>query len=129
MIRTVILPAILLLLVTPGCSTPDSRPDVIVIMVDTLRTDYLGTYGFQGEISPNIDELAAESIQFENCIAQAPWTSPSIASFITSLHPQNHCVANGYGLFCEATEDEFVWSSRETSVPNRSHISLSRRCL
>ena len=84
---------------------------MIVIMVDTLRADYLGAYGFEGDISPNIDALAAESIQFENCIAQAPWTSPSIASFITSLHPQNHCVANGYGLFCEVIEDEYVWES------------------
>jgi arylsulfatase A-like enzyme len=94
-----------------GCSSQDPRPNVIVIMVDTLRADYLGTYGFEGEISPNIDALAAESIQFDNCIAQAPWTSPSIASFITSLHAQNHCVANGYGLFCEVIEDEYAWET------------------
>jgi len=95
-----------------GCSSQDSRPNVIVIMVDTLRADYLGTYGFEGEISPNIDALAAESVQFDNCIAQAPWTSPSIASFITSLHAQNHCVANGYGLFCEVIEDdEYAWET------------------
>lgn len=94
-----------------GCSSQDSRPNVIIIMVDTLRADYLGTYGFEGEISPNIDALAAESVQFDNCIAQAPWTSPSIASFVTSLHAQNHCVANGYGLFCEVIEDEYAWET------------------
>jgi arylsulfatase A-like enzyme len=103
---------VLLLLAALGCGAQDSRPNVIVIMVDTLRADYLGAYGFEGEISPNIDALAAESVQFDNCIAQAPWTSPSVASFVTSLHPQNHCVANGYGLFCEVIEDdEYAWET------------------
>jgi len=99
------------LLAAFGCSSQGSQPNVIVIMVDTLRADYLGAYGFEGDISPNIDALAAESVQFDNCITQAPWTSPAIASFITSLHAQNHCVANGYGLFCEVIEDEQVWES------------------
>ena len=49
--------------------------------------------------------------RFDGCIAPAPWTSPSIASTFTSLHAQNHCVANGYGLFCEVIEDEYVWES------------------
>ncbi|HXV74967.1 MAG TPA: sulfatase [Candidatus Polarisedimenticolaceae bacterium] len=98
-------------LVPAGCGPSDARPNVIVIMVDTLRADYLGAYGFDGEVSPNVDALARESVQFDRCLAQGPWTAPSIASFLTSLHPQNHCVGNGYGLFCEATDDEFVWSS------------------
>ena len=102
---------IVALLAAMGCSSQGSQPNVIVIMVDTLRADYLGAYGFEGDISPNIDALAAESVRFDNCIAQAPWTSPSIASFVTSLHAQNHCVANGYGLFCEVIEDEYLWES------------------
>ena len=67
-----------------------SRPDLIVILVDTLRRDYLGTYGFQGEISPALDRFANESVLFENAISAAPWTLPSVASIFTSLYPEEH---------------------------------------
>jgi arylsulfatase A-like enzyme len=70
----------------------DERPSFIVLIVDTLRADYLGTYGFEGQISPNLDRLAAESVLFENCFANAPWTKPSIATLFTSLPPAVHGV-------------------------------------
>jgi len=71
---------------------PNERPSFIVLLVDTLRADYLGAYGFEGAISPNLDRLAAESLLFENCFANAPWTKPSIATLFTSLPPAVHGV-------------------------------------
>lgn len=70
----------------------NERPSFLLILVDTLRADYLGTYGFPGRISPNLDRLAAESLVFDSCFANAPWTKPSIASLFTSLHPNAHGV-------------------------------------
>jgi arylsulfatase A-like enzyme len=70
----------------------NERPSFIVLLVDTLRADYLGAYGFEGAISPNLDRLAAESLLFENCFANAPWTKPSIATLFTSLPPSVHGV-------------------------------------
>lgn len=64
-------------------NTPRS-PNIILVLVDTLRADRLGCYGFPEGTSPNIDAFSADSIQFEQAIAAAPWTSPSIASIITS---------------------------------------------
>ena len=55
-------------------------PDIILVVADTLRADYLGCYGFQGDISPQIDALASESLVFDNGTAAAPWTKPSVAS-------------------------------------------------
>ena len=71
---------------------PNERPSFIVLLVDTLRADYLGAYGFEGAISPNLDRLAAESLLFERCFSNAPWTKPSIATLFTSLPPSVHGV-------------------------------------
>lgn len=67
-------------------------PSIVFVLVDTLRADYLGTYGFDGPVSPNLDRLAEESVVFERAFAQAPWTKPSIASLFTSLAPETHGV-------------------------------------
>jgi arylsulfatase A-like enzyme len=75
---------------------PGERPSFIVLLVDTLRADYLGAYGFEAEISPSLDRLAAESVIFENCFSSAPWTKPSVASLFTSLPPAVHGVT-GFG--------------------------------
>jgi len=90
-------------------------PSIILIVVDTLRADYLGCYGFDGDISPGIDELAAESVLFERCSSQAPWTTPSLASMMTSLLPQAHGVA----LSPDAQRDYQTWSREWTpAVPD-----------
>ena len=52
---------LLAMFVLAGCGTP-RKPDIILILVDTLRADYLGCYGFQGDISPAIDRLATEVV-------------------------------------------------------------------
>jgi membrane-anchored protein YejM (alkaline phosphatase superfamily) len=74
-------------------------PSMVLILVDTLRRDYLGFHGFEGLISPNLDWLATESVVFENAFTQAPWTKPSIASLFTSLSPDAHGLDNHEGLF------------------------------
>jgi hypothetical protein len=76
-----------------------AQPSIVLILVDTLRRDYLGFHGFEGPISPNLDWLAKESVMFENAFTQAPWTKPSIASLFTSLHPDTHGLDNHEGLF------------------------------
>ena len=84
------------------------RPSIIFILVDTLRRDYLGAYGFRGDISPNLDWLAKESVVFENAFTQAPWTKPSIATLFTSLYPDVHGLDNHGGLFGERASDSLT---------------------
>jgi arylsulfatase A-like enzyme len=67
-------------------ATPE-QPNVVLITIDALRADHLGIYGYDPEISPHIDALAGRGVAFEQAISQAPWTAPSVASFITSLSP------------------------------------------
>ena len=65
-----------------------SRPNVVMIMADTLRADVLGCYGFPENTSPELDRIAEASVQFDSVAASCPWTLPSVASFLTSQHPR-----------------------------------------
>lgn len=64
--------------------------NVILISLDTLRADHLGIYGYHRDTSPYIDEMAKESILFENAYAQSPNTLISHATMLTSLQPIVH---------------------------------------
>jgi arylsulfatase A-like enzyme len=74
-------------------SSPEG-PNIIVISIDTLRADHLGSYGYERDTSPNIDKLAEKGILFENAYAQGSWTYPSMASMHTSLYPTQIGVQN-----------------------------------
>ncbi len=87
-------PFVLLLLLVCGfsllCSKQQTRLNLVLIGIDTLRRDHLGCYGYDRQTSPNIDKLASEGVLFENVVSQAPWTLPSFASIFTSLYPSQH---------------------------------------
>lgn len=72
------------------CGGKPQNINVIIIGVDTLRSDHLGCYGYARETSPNIDALAARGVLCERCTSQAPWTLPSFATVFTSLYPTQH---------------------------------------
>lgn len=72
-------------------ATPE-KSNIIIISIDTLRADHLGTYGYKKDTSPNIDALAKKSIVFENAFSPAPWTIPSYASLFTGVYPLKHRV-------------------------------------
>lgn len=71
---------------------PKARPNVIVYLVDTLRADHLGCYGYPKPVSPHLDRFAEGATLFETAIAQAPWTRPSVTSILTGLGPLEHGV-------------------------------------
>jgi arylsulfatase len=68
------------------------KKNVILIVVDALRPDHLGCYGYKRKTSPNIDSLVKEGAMFTQAIAQANWTFPSIPSILTSTYPHTHGV-------------------------------------
>ncbi|HET9232584.1 MAG TPA: sulfatase [Candidatus Eisenbacteria bacterium] len=111
-----------LLVVSANCARFSGRPSFIVVLVDTLRADYLGCYGFQGPVSPNIDALARESYVFKNCYASAPWTKPSVASLFTSLNPMAHGVTNHEGAMWSEDEPDL-----EKGVLRLDALTLAER--
>ncbi len=70
------------------------RPNIILIVIDTLRADYLSCYGNEKVNTPNIDQLAREGILFENCISHIPITLPSHFSMFYSMMPHEYGVYN-----------------------------------
>ncbi len=77
---------------TRPAGKPARRPNVIVYLVDTLRADRLGCYGYGRPVSPHLDRFAEEATLFETAVAQAPWTRPAVASILTGLGPLAHGV-------------------------------------
>lgn len=77
-------------LLVAGCGPPAPRFDnLVVVMVDTLRSDHLPSYGYERDTAPYLARLADEGIQLQG-YAVSSWTRPSIASLLTGLHPQRH---------------------------------------
>jgi arylsulfatase A-like enzyme len=72
-------------------ATPEA-PNVVLIVMDTLRQDRLSCYGYDFETTPTLDSLAQRGILYENAYSSAPWTWPATASILTGLHPETHGV-------------------------------------
>ena len=71
--------------------------NLILVTVDTLRSDFLGVYGHEMPVSPNIDLMASRALVFERAYSTAPFTAPSHASILTAQHPSTHGVIfNGH---------------------------------
>jgi arylsulfatase A-like enzyme len=73
-----------------ACAAERRPPNLLLVVLDTLRADRLGAYGSTRALTPFLDELAARGVVFERAYATSSWTSPSIASLFTSRHPIQH---------------------------------------
>jgi arylsulfatase A-like enzyme/thioredoxin-like negative regulator of GroEL len=82
-----------------ACSTREQpgRPTIVFISVDTLRSDRLPVYGYQGVATPHIDALRRDGVLYERAYSHAPLTLPSHASMFTGLLPAEHGVRNNIG--------------------------------
>jgi len=68
--------------------------NIVVVLIDTLRADHLGAYGYSRPTSPHFDALARESVVFDRTVAQAAWTKPSVASLMTGHFVHHHGVVS-----------------------------------
>jgi len=73
-----------------GAKQPDAVDHVILISVDTLRTDFISAYGSPYIRTPVIDRIAEERALFKNAITHMPLTGPSHMSMLTGLPPLKH---------------------------------------
>jgi arylsulfatase A-like enzyme len=71
-----------------ACGAPlPEPPNFLVLSIDTLRADHLGSYGYLRRTSPNLDAFAAGALRYANAYAPAPWTLPSHVGILTGRHP------------------------------------------
>jgi arylsulfatase A-like enzyme len=68
------------------------QPNIIVILIDTLRADHLSCYAYQRRTSPCIDRIAEQGVLYEHAISPAAWTPPAHASLFTGTYPSRHGV-------------------------------------
>jgi arylsulfatase A-like enzyme/Tfp pilus assembly protein PilF len=87
-----------------GKSAAPSRPNVILLTIDTLRADRLGCYGYRGVQTPGIDAIAAEGILFKTAVAQVPLTLPSHCTILTGTYPTFHQVRDNVGYRLDASK-------------------------
>ncbi len=85
-------------------SRPDGKPPIILISIDTLRSDRLPAYGYAAVDTPNIDRFRNDSILFERIYSPYPLTLPSHASILTGLQPPEHGVRDNSGYRLDTSD-------------------------
>jgi len=83
---------------------------VVLIIMDAVRPDHLGCYGYERDTSPRVDALARGGALFADAVAQAPWTLPSVATIMSSTFPSQHGArrVEGKNVPLKAGEQTFV---------------------
>lgn len=112
----------------------DSRPNVILITVDTFRPDHLGYYGYERNTSPSLDALSSEGVFFRQAFATSAWTAPGLISIQTSQYAPTHGVdIRGKSIDPDVTTLAEALSRSGyrvpdifflTDVPNFQHLGL-----
>jgi len=86
-----------------GLGRPERRRpagrNLVVILIDTLRADVLGSYGDRLALTPRLDAFARQGVRFAEMLAPSPWTLPSVSSLLTGLQPQTHGAGQRFGDF------------------------------
>lgn len=106
------LAAALLTLAVSGCwrgpvgdlpAGDPGQPDIVLISIDTLRADHLGTYGHHRDTSPWFDSLAAHGTRFDFARSSSPWTLPSHTTMLSGQLPATHKVVEDALSLSEST--------------------------
>lgn len=77
-----------------GCFKTET-PNVVLLVIDTLRADFLPSYGDKVTVAPFMEKLGREGGVFENSFSTSSWTAPGTASILTGLYPPQHGVLMG----------------------------------
>ncbi len=73
-----------------------TRPDIILLVLDTQRIDRLSCYGYHAETSPHLDAFAADATRFRHAYSAGQWTVPSHTSMFTGFYPGRHHMFHAY---------------------------------
>jgi arylsulfatase A-like enzyme/tetratricopeptide (TPR) repeat protein len=90
-----------------GYRAPDGTP-IVVISIDTLRSDHLPAYGYDGVDTPTIDALCRDGILFERAYTHVPLTLPAHTSLLTGLLPPAHGVRDNLGYTVDSSRGSLL---------------------
>jgi arylsulfatase A-like enzyme len=66
--------------------------NVLLVSIDSLRSDHVHAYGYARETTPTIDGLARDGALFRTAVSPTSWTLPAHLTLLTSLPPEEHGV-------------------------------------
>jgi arylsulfatase A-like enzyme len=112
-----------------GCAAGEGeqrRPNLVLIIIDTLRADRLGAYGFDPDASPELDVYASGGVRFSSVFAPASWTRPSLGALLTSQYPrtlgiydeEEQALNERFTTLPEVLRDHGYWTLGATANPN-----------
>ena len=105
---------------------PAGSPNILIITVDTLRADHLGTYGYWRPTSPNIDAWAKETVLWEKAVTPMATTLPAHVSIMTGTYPLEHRVTrNGIRFQPKANLRPVAAVLREAGYETVAFVSAS----
>jgi arylsulfatase A-like enzyme len=117
----------IVLLVVAGCileEEPTTQPDVLLVVLDTVRADRLSAYGHDRPNTPYLEGLAeGAGVLFEDCTAPGSWTWPSHASLFTGELPWVH----GAHLSEQGSDDSFVYKDLSVTRMREDIPTLAER--
>jgi arylsulfatase A-like enzyme len=90
-------------LAVPGAAAAAEPPSIVLVSIDTLRSDRLPAYGYRGVETPAIDALARDGVLFEHAYSQVPLTLPSHLSMLSGVPPAEHGVRDNLGYRFDAS--------------------------
>lgn len=114
---------ILIGLTITGCTHSRCEPaqNLVIVLVDAMRADHVGCYGYTRATSPAIDALAADATRFEQAFTTAPWTLPAMSSLWTSLYPSVHGATQVTDFWQRAAHSKLA----PVSVLADAHVTLA----
>lgn len=92
-----------------GGSGSDHRPDIVLIVLDTVRADHLKRYGYSRETMPALEKWANDAVTVRRAISTGGWTSPTHASLFSGLTVSQHGVHYGLRTFRTRAFDRISW--------------------
>ena len=107
-----------------ACSRSESRgtpPNIVLIVIDTLRADHLDSYGYPHSTAPTLEAVARQGVLFERVIAPSSWTKTSMASITTSRDPDGH----GVRRVSDVLPDELITLAEVLSAAGYHTIGIN----
>ncbi|MFH1618829.1 MAG: sulfatase [bacterium] len=136
------LPAFIIFVVLAGLPAAGSlaitqtqrRPSVVLVILDAVRADRIGPYGYLQSTTPALNRFAKEAVVFENAYANSNWTGASIASMLTGRRPFSHGLLGHYDVLPESartiqavmSENGYETAAFFTGLPGEPQYGLSR---
>jgi len=113
------------------CAFGQTRPNLVLISVDTLRQDHVSAYGYKRKTTPNIDRLLKSGVWFQEAYCNVPLTTPSFGSLMTSRYPhETGATRNGVSMLVDMetlaeilNRNGYATAAFLSNWPLKAHIS------